>query len=254
MENYTYDVAISFAGEKREYAKQLANKLSNCNLRVFYDKWNPVASWGKDLKSYLTQVYIEKSRYVIILFSKDYMTKCWPKFEFELIKNAKQDYILPITIDGSFPEEWSEDLGYINADDYSIDQIAFMVRSKIYETYTEEICDDDIYSGTHTLAVTTDDGVTEECEVVVAFELTDVGREYVVYTKNVIDNNGNIEIFVARAIPSEVEKEAILSEVVDEDWPRIKAILRELAKNDDDNNAPYIKGVFLDKDGNELLL
>ena len=41
-----YDVALSFAGENREYVKQVAEILRSSNVRVFYDAYEEVALWG----------------------------------------------------------------------------------------------------------------------------------------------------------------------------------------------------------------
>ena len=133
MKDYIYDIAISFAGEQRIYAQQLANKLTQCHINVFYDKWSPVDAWGKDLYEYLSQIYLEKAKYIVVLFSKEYINKQWPHFEFELIRNNRIDSILPITIDNTLPDQWPSARAYISANDYSIDEIALMIRSKVFD-------------------------------------------------------------------------------------------------------------------------
>lgn len=76
------------------------------------------------------------------------------------------------------------------------------------------------------------DGTTEEVEEVISFEFDDTKKRYIVYTKNEIDENGNVTIYV-----TEVVKDAAGIKLVgvesDEEWSKIKEALRELAKNED---------------------
>jgi hypothetical protein len=39
---FDYDVALSFAGEDREYVNQVAGVLNELGIRVFYDKYEQV--------------------------------------------------------------------------------------------------------------------------------------------------------------------------------------------------------------------
>ena len=48
-ESYEYDVALSFAGEDREYVEQVALFLKKKNIAVFYDYFEEVDLWGKNL-------------------------------------------------------------------------------------------------------------------------------------------------------------------------------------------------------------
>ena len=82
------------------------------------------------------------------------------------------------------------------------------------------------------MTITNEDGTVEEVEVVVAFEFTDLGKEYVVYTKNEVDANDNVTVYIS-TVESIENGEAILSGIeTDEEWSRIKDVLRELAKED----------------------
>ena len=46
------------------------------------------------------------------------------------------------------------------------------------------------------MSIVSEDGSVEEVEVIVAFEFKDNKKEYVVYTKNEKDENGNITVYV----------------------------------------------------------
>jgi len=66
---YAYDVAISYAGEDRDYAQTLADALRLRNVKVFYDGYERTTLWGKNLYEYLSDLYQHKSRYCVMLLS-----------------------------------------------------------------------------------------------------------------------------------------------------------------------------------------
>lgn len=81
------------------------------------------------------------------------------------------------------------------------------------------------------LSIIKEDGTKEEVELLVCFEFNDSKKEYVVYTKNEKDENGNITIYVSSVDRSgDMPKMGAIES--DEEWSRIKDVLRELSKND----------------------
>ena len=103
--NYSYDVAISFAGEDREFAETVAGDLRDAGVNVFYDDFYAADLWGEDLSVRLRKVYHEASRFCIMIISAHYVEKMWPNFERQqaierLIKQKGQSYILPVRLDG----------------------------------------------------------------------------------------------------------------------------------------------------------
>lgn len=67
-----YDVALSFAGEERPYVDQVAAALQNKGIKVFYDDYEKVALWGRDLYTHLDWVYRVASRYCVVFISASY--------------------------------------------------------------------------------------------------------------------------------------------------------------------------------------
>lgn len=81
------------------------------------------------------------------------------------------------------------------------------------------------------LSIVKEDGTTEDVELLICFEFNDTKKEYVVYTRNEKDENGNITIYVSNIDRSgEIPKMGAIES--DEEWSRIKDVLRELSKND----------------------
>lgn len=81
------------------------------------------------------------------------------------------------------------------------------------------------------MSIVAEDGSIEEVEVVLAFEFKDTKKEYVIYTKNEKDENENITVYVSHVDRSSGEAK-LLGIDNDEEWSRIKDVLRELSKGE----------------------
>ena len=81
------------------------------------------------------------------------------------------------------------------------------------------------------MSIVAEDGSIEEVEVILAFEFKDTGKEYVVYTKNEKDENENITVYVSNIERSTGEPK-LLGVESEEEWNRIKDVLRELSKSE----------------------
>ena len=79
------------------------------------------------------------------------------------------------------------------------------------------------------MSIVNKNGDTEEVEVVLAFEFKDNKKEYVVYTKNEKDENGNVTVYVSNVDRSQGEPR-LMGVESEEEWTRIKDVLRELSK------------------------
>ena len=81
------------------------------------------------------------------------------------------------------------------------------------------------------LSILLEDGNTDQVELLFSFEFNDNKKEYAVYTKNETDENGNVTIYVSSVIRGG-EYPKLGSIESDEEWTRIKNVLRELSKNE----------------------
>lgn len=120
---YRYDVALSFAGEDREYVVQVAEHLKTKGVRVFYDEFERVSLWGKDLTEVFVDVYMKHARYAVLFISRHYKDKVWTQLERRaaLARDLTEhpDYILPARFDdteieGLLPTKRYEDLQRIS--------------------------------------------------------------------------------------------------------------------------------------------
>lgn len=100
-----YDVALSFAGEDRDFVKDVYKELEKNNISVFYDDDEEINNdlWGKDLIEILDEIYRKRSKCVVMFISEYYAKKVWTKLErrSSLAKalNEQREYVLPARFD-----------------------------------------------------------------------------------------------------------------------------------------------------------
>jgi len=135
MSYYLYDVALSFAGEDRDYVRQVADQLRTNGIRVFYDEYERANLWGKELIEYLEDIYKNKSRFVIIFVSKSYLIKDWTNHERKSALNRafenKQEYILPFRLDDTKLPGLHDSISYLPARNLPPDDICNIFLEKL---------------------------------------------------------------------------------------------------------------------------
>lgn len=133
-QEYEYDIALSFAGEDRKYAEELALKLRNRGVQVFYDNWNIASLWGENLYTYLAETYRDKALFCVTIISKKYCEKQWTKHELEFIQERAfqgEVYWLPLFLEEVKVPGLSETRGRVYANQHEIDEIVDILCEKI---------------------------------------------------------------------------------------------------------------------------
>lgn len=130
-----YDLAISFAGEDRSVAKNIATKLRRMGYQIFYDEFERAKLLGEDLTSVLGDIYANRSRYCLILISKNYIEKPWTKHErqFALSRALKERraYILPLKLDDTELPGLSPTVGYLDLRNTDVAEVCSLLASKL---------------------------------------------------------------------------------------------------------------------------
>lgn len=131
-----FDVAISFAGTEREYAKQLAEFLRTSGFMVFYDDFYPEQLWGKDLVAFFDRVYRKASKYCVMFISAEYANRIWTTHErrsaqARALEEKGREYILPIRVDQTDLEGLPPTIGYLPLNQYSMEQVAELLVKKL---------------------------------------------------------------------------------------------------------------------------
>ncbi len=105
IKKFDYDIALSFAGENREYVEEVANILKVYGVKVFYDKFEEHILWGKNLIDYLQDIYKNKANYTVMFISEHYAKKVWTNHERKSMQERafreSEEYILPARFDNT---------------------------------------------------------------------------------------------------------------------------------------------------------
>lgn len=132
---YKYDFGLSFAGEDRAVAEQLAERLKAEQIRVFYDRDQEAEHWGQDLYQKFQQIYGRDCRFFIPFISAKYLAKRWPQHELKQAqaRDFKSDieYILPIRLDDTELPGLNDTTAYIDLRKRSIDDVAQLCLKKL---------------------------------------------------------------------------------------------------------------------------
>jgi len=88
---------------------------------------------------------------------------------------------------------------------------------------------------TMTFKVINDEGKEIECEVLFTFESDETKKNYIVYTDNTIDEEGNTKVYASIYNPDQDETKLLPIET-DKEWKIIETILEEL-QNETANNT-----------------
>ena len=148
QKEYKYQVALSFAGEDRAYADEVANCLRKNSIHVFYDNFEEDVLWGKDLYVYLDNIYRKESRFCVMFLSENYAKKVWTNHERQSAQarafQKNEDYILPVKLDDTEIPGIRPTLGYIDGRKYDPQQICKKILAKliVIPSVKKEVDDD----------------------------------------------------------------------------------------------------------------
>jgi hypothetical protein len=133
--SFDYDVALSFAGEDRPYVYDIAERLRNHGVRVFFDQFALADIWGAELTELLDEVYRKKARFTIAFISSSYVTKSWPTHERRsALARALTElgpYFLPIRLDNTELPGLRPTVGYVDAESTTPDELVELILQKL---------------------------------------------------------------------------------------------------------------------------
>lgn len=87
-----------------------------------------------------------------------------------------------------------------------------------------------------TFKIIGDDGVEIECEVLFTFESDETKKNYIVYTDNTLDEQGNTKVYASIYNPNE-ETTNLTPIETEKEWKIIETILEELQQQAKENVA-----------------
>ena len=132
---HEYQVALSFAGEQRDYVEEVARDLASKSIAVFYDGFETAQLWGKDGADTFHEVYSARTTYVVMFISKDYAAKPWTRHErrsaLSRMLEKEDEYILPVRFDNTPISGLPDTTLYLNANDYSPAELSAIIAKKL---------------------------------------------------------------------------------------------------------------------------
>jgi hypothetical protein len=137
-QTFDYDVALSYAGEDRAYVQQIATRLQQRDIRIFYDEYAAAELWGNDLYVLLDEVYRKRARFAVVFVSRHYASKPWTQHERQSAQaRALTDvgpYLLPVRLDDSELPGLRPTVGYVDARNTSVERLVWLIEQKLSVT------------------------------------------------------------------------------------------------------------------------
>lgn len=76
-----------------------------------------------------------------------------------------------------------------------------------------------------------ENGVEKQVEVIAYFTLTLNNKDYLIYTENKTDANGNVEVYTSEVVQKDGETTELMGIDDDNVWAEIKKVMIEIAKD-----------------------
>lgn len=133
---HDFDLVVSFAGEDRRIAHELALLLKERGVRAFYDEDAQAELLGETLTEYLIDLYKNRASYCVVLVSKFYVEKRWTRYEWKAaqarsFEEIDEPYILPIRLDNTELPGLLSTIGYVSLPGHSVLEIADIIHRKV---------------------------------------------------------------------------------------------------------------------------
>ena len=113
----------------------VARALQSRGLAVFYDNFEQVSLWGKDLVEEFHEVFERRAARAVMFISKEYVEKAWPRHERRsILSRAAQEnseYVLPVRFDDTPVPGLPDSIKYERAEDHTPEELAAMISGKI---------------------------------------------------------------------------------------------------------------------------
>ena len=137
VSDFEHDICLSFAGEERSYVQEVAASLVERGVRVFFDRYEEVRLWGKDLYVHLDEISRNSARYCVLFISKNYATKLWTNHERRSAQarafSENEEYILPVRFDDTIIPGLRDTVGYIDLRTKAPQELAEIILQKLYD-------------------------------------------------------------------------------------------------------------------------
>jgi hypothetical protein len=132
-----YDVAVSYAQERRPYVAEVVKRLYQLDLKVFYDQ-DPTCQallFGEDMTVQLDNIYRKGSHYCVMFICKNYAQQPWTKYE-QLVLRARRFSeskvtVLPCRFDDTELPGLQPTIGFVDLNNTTPTSLATLIYTKI---------------------------------------------------------------------------------------------------------------------------
>ena len=132
---WQWDVALSFAGEQREYVERVAAALKARGVRCFYDADEQVELWGRHLAEELPAVYAGQAAVVVVFISAEYAAGDWTRVErraaLARAVRERREYVLPARFDDTVLPGLLDDVVAVDLRRHAPERFADLVAAKL---------------------------------------------------------------------------------------------------------------------------
>lgn len=140
--NHRYEVALSFAGEQREYVRAVNDYLKARQVKTFYDEDQDMALWGKNHTEELPRIYARDSLLVVMFVSEQYVEKRWPRHERRAILTEQTQregqYLLPVEFDDVPVPGLDPAIHRLKAEKFDPERLAKLICQQLVELGVRE--------------------------------------------------------------------------------------------------------------------
>ncbi|MBV9926428.1 MAG: tetratricopeptide repeat protein [Acidobacteria bacterium] len=132
-----FRIALSFAGEKRDFVEQVATILAERfgEEAILYDKFYVAEFARARLGRYLPKLYHEQSDLVVVVLCLDYPRKEWCGLEwdaiFDLLKRRREGEVLLSRFEQAGVEGLYSDAGFVELDDKTPEDFARLILERL---------------------------------------------------------------------------------------------------------------------------
>ncbi len=141
--SYEFDFAMSFSGECRTRAEELAELLSAKGALIFYDNFFRAHLLGKRLDNEFSQVFGYETRFFVPFVSAAYTQKQWPQYEWGAAKREaekrREEFILPLRVDDSPLVGLSDTVAFLDLRRTGLKEVADILFQKLERSTEQDV-------------------------------------------------------------------------------------------------------------------
>lgn len=128
-----YDVCLTFAADRRSYARAVHAALESSGVRCFFDEAEQTTLWGTDLVERFDAIFRTKAAFCVALITSEWVEKTWPVHERRsaLARALEEDgYFLPVRFDDTVVPGLRPTIAYVDGNTLPPEALARLIKTK----------------------------------------------------------------------------------------------------------------------------